>query len=707
MNNIEIENDRQNCHHIYGITVKTPNNSKISKVLMEKVIESLNNQNNAILEHVNGNGRILSLLCSSLAWQEHQKIKYQNFYKLQKRIVYASQYNLKYLENQLKKTDYKPKITYFQQEDNIENQNEDQLIIIQYGNLLNTDLTIFQNSIMILDDFDQVQDIRIFEKIQNITIEIAVNELDELITQLQMKNEQDQQQYLLDFDLESIKFVQESIQYLLNKLHQIQDDKIEKQDLIYDFLEISILNNNCSHIYDESAVFDKYLKTCEKISNLPNKKQFSLWFKFIKQAIFCYKEKQKYQNNNFSIKITNKNITILVKYYLQYLLDTLKRINFHSIIISSNTFFSNFASLQFKLVLNRTKNIKNIINCTSKGVLLIFSSFKKIKQFKVFCKKQKSDFFDQIGKYKKLFWGLEKNEMQDYIQCSKNGAILFDSYQRIFNRSFHFPGPLCQLLILVELKTINYHRYDQQQYENDEMYYLSRCFNTIVGRSLLNENDQGVLLIFTQYKQKYKWEQCLQDVFPYSCTINEYEQELKKLIQNDYYSQNDVMSIKYYFKKQFRKYPQKFKKEAKKKSLKFWNKYKQKQLLIKSQKIKKQKNENEQTQRKSKQNKKQQRYIKNKECEDQMNQLQQQQSQNKQENFIQYNNDLPEKRLDNKNEQGKKKKKESKNKNEKDVTPKKNEIDVDPKNENKQQYQQKDPSIQQSAEKNSEKQSQI
>ncbi|XP_050344952.1 regulator of telomere elongation helicase 1 homolog [Nymphalis io] len=63
---------------IYGIPVNFPFEPyEVQKVYMEKVIESLQNNTNALLESPTGTGKTLSLLCSSLAWLMLKKAQLQ------------------------------------------------------------------------------------------------------------------------------------------------------------------------------------------------------------------------------------------------------------------------------------------------------------------------------------------------------------------------------------------------------------------------------------------------------------------------------------------------------------------------------------------------------------------------------------------------------------------------------------------------------
>lgn len=64
--------------NIRGVPVSFPFEPyELQKNYMEKVIEALQNQTNAILESPTGTGKTLSLLCSTLAWIQMKKAQVQ------------------------------------------------------------------------------------------------------------------------------------------------------------------------------------------------------------------------------------------------------------------------------------------------------------------------------------------------------------------------------------------------------------------------------------------------------------------------------------------------------------------------------------------------------------------------------------------------------------------------------------------------------
>ena len=69
---------KMTTYTIRGIPVSFPFEPyQIQKDYMEKVIECLQNESNAILESPTGTGKTLSLLCSSLAWLTLKKAQVQ------------------------------------------------------------------------------------------------------------------------------------------------------------------------------------------------------------------------------------------------------------------------------------------------------------------------------------------------------------------------------------------------------------------------------------------------------------------------------------------------------------------------------------------------------------------------------------------------------------------------------------------------------
>lgn len=64
--------------NIRGVPVSFPFEPyELQKNYMEKVIEALQNQTNAVLESPTGTGKTLSLLCSTLAWIQMKKAQVQ------------------------------------------------------------------------------------------------------------------------------------------------------------------------------------------------------------------------------------------------------------------------------------------------------------------------------------------------------------------------------------------------------------------------------------------------------------------------------------------------------------------------------------------------------------------------------------------------------------------------------------------------------
>lgn len=114
----EIQMDQAKLRHHYLIRIG-PNNIPvyfpyepydIQIAYMEKVIDSLENKKNALLQSPTGTGKTLCLLCASLGWLNYRREieKYEK--KLPIRILYSSRTHsqLKQVMKELKSTAYKP-----------------------------------------------------------------------------------------------------------------------------------------------------------------------------------------------------------------------------------------------------------------------------------------------------------------------------------------------------------------------------------------------------------------------------------------------------------------------------------------------------------------------------------------------------------------------------------------------------------------------
>ena len=77
-------------YDVCGVKIKFPQEAYPSQVaMMEKIVTSLKNSQNALLESPTGSGKTLALLCAALAWQRHEHSKhkstreeYQKSYKI-------------------------------------------------------------------------------------------------------------------------------------------------------------------------------------------------------------------------------------------------------------------------------------------------------------------------------------------------------------------------------------------------------------------------------------------------------------------------------------------------------------------------------------------------------------------------------------------------------------------------------------------------
>ncbi|CAD8165603.1 unnamed protein product [Paramecium octaurelia] len=665
-------NNQFESHSIDGIQVRTPKNVMVSGEFMEKVIESLKKQQNAMLEHVKGKGRLFSLLCPALGWLKHREENSTKQEKLEKiRIVYAyySKFDQQYLEEQLRKIDYQPKISQINQQDNIQINDEDDLILIDQQSLLNSDLTAFQNSILIIDDAHQPQDNnKLLGQIEKSTIQKAINELVELFNDLQKMNNQDQKQFLQEYEFETIKIFQQRLLVLNKKFDNCENIRFSDHP-IFQFIQdfISIYDKNM--MYSQIQVQKNYL-ICSKLAKLSQLKAFADFFKFLQVAVICYQEKKyKYPNYEFKVVVDQINkqdkIEINVKYYLTHLQSRLEKLQFQSVILSSDfiqpKYLPNFhiyhtfdkreyfqtVLLQIKwasnLYDNLLMNLERFVKSIPNGILVIFSSFTSVQQFRQHCLEQQPNFFGVIEKYKKLFWGLDqkKNEIVDYIKCSEKGAILFESYEKIFNKNYHFPGHLCKGLIIAQLRALSQNCPDYSLHCEDDITYKHWNFDKILERTLLYENDKGVLIIFSLQKQIEFWYSCLKNQFRFEYDEN----QITEWFKNDQNSQNDDMLIEWYYP-QREQTKTKIQKQQKKRT----NQQDQEQDEIvqmseHSQKIKKvTKKQNQRQSQGYSKNKKSKRQIKSNEQQEQ-----QEIEEEEQENFIQQKKEETEKKQKNKN----------------------------------------------------------
>ncbi|CAK74532.1 unnamed protein product (macronuclear) [Paramecium tetraurelia] len=570
-------NDQFESYSIDRIQVRTPKNIKVSREYMEKVIESLKQHQNAILEHVNGKGRLFSLLCPALAWLKHRKDNSTQQENLERiRIVYAyhSTFDKQYLEEQLKKIDYKPKISQIKQQDNIQINDEDDLILIDQQSLHNSDLTAFQNSILIIDDADQLQDIRCLGKIEKSTIYKAVDELKELINEVQKMNMQDQTKFYQEFEPHTIEIIKKKLLQLYEKFDECKNYFRLKGHPIIKFIQdfVSIYGNKNYVQYQINCVQKNYL-TCSKLAKLSKLKAFADCFKFIQIAVICYEENY-YEQPNYLFKAITDQINmqdniveIQVKQYLTHLEKRFEKLQFQSIILSSNCILPTYlpyfhinhtfdnreyiktvlVEIQYQshLFKNLFMKLEKFVKSIPNGILVIFSGFNQVEQFRQYCLEQQPNFFGVIEQYKKVFWGLDKktNEIADYIKSSEKGAILFDSYEKIFNKNYHFPGHLCKGLIVAQWKTLSQKMPEFQLFNDDIQYYQNRYFDNILGRSLLYENDKGVLIIFCYQNQikQLKWWIRNQSTLEYD------EDQIAEWFKNGQNSQNDDTLIESYY----------------------------------------------------------------------------------------------------------------------------------------------------------------
>ncbi|CAD8182973.1 unnamed protein product [Paramecium pentaurelia] len=512
---------------ISQVDVWTPKNVKVSIELMKDVIQTLQREENVLLEYVNTEVRIFSLLCSSLAWLKSQKENSTNLEKQKSlRIVYVSQ-NQAYLnqaEEQLKKTIYKTKLIYFKEDLSLNQILEHDLIFMTKDSLISYEQQDLKNSILIFDSFECVQDQILLTKISSKAIENAKKELEDLASKRQ-------QMKPFSSELHSYENIKKLMQYFLEFQFINQYDKRLNIDIKL-IIENYFIKRNLS--------FNKYMEQVQEILKQQNASKLdnlSLWFIFIKSAYKLSINKYDFMDNYTSYINKNKNgnvIFICLKYYSQYMLDHLRNLKFQSIIISSKYLSSPYDQfpnkIKIKHILDQSqffqtfyiqshnqnfgllKTLNNIYKSIPNSILVIFQQRDKIKEFKDYCEKEQSNIFLEMEKKKKLFWAQkgQKYKPYEFITSSKDGAILFETYSGIFKKEFNSPNSFqfCKAIILTCMCEPNHYKVEEIQYVNDDkslQYFYNRSFNRIIQRTLLQENKNGVLIIYDQKEKMYKW----------------------------------------------------------------------------------------------------------------------------------------------------------------------------------------------------------
>ncbi|CAD8084336.1 unnamed protein product [Paramecium primaurelia] len=180
--------------------------------------------------------------------------------------------------------------------------------------------------------------------------------------------------------------------------------------------------------------------------------------------------------------------------------------------LNQSQFFQTFYIQSHNENFGLLKTLNNIYKSIPNSILVIFQQRDKINEFKNYCEKEQSNIFLEMEKKKKLFWAQkgQKYKPYDFITSSKDGAILFETYSGIFKKEFNFPNSFqfCKAIILTCMCEPNYFKVEEVQYANDEIslqYFQNRSFNRIIQRTLLQENKNGVLIIYDQKEKMYKW----------------------------------------------------------------------------------------------------------------------------------------------------------------------------------------------------------
>ncbi|CAD8180865.1 unnamed protein product [Paramecium octaurelia] len=512
----------QNKYTICGVEIWTPKLVKAPEKLMHKVISTLQNQQQALLEHVNQEERVISLLCSSLAWlQSLTKNSFSSEQSKNLKIVYAYPEENKKIqaEGYLQKTKYRPRIKYYKSESGTAEIKDCDLIFVTHEDLLSCKQESFNNSILIFDNYPSFNMHKSLNKISVKTINNSLVELNKL------NNFKSEDTYFLDSQW--VELSRNAMEIFKDKLKEPHSDR---QKQIKQLLVEQFTNNQQLKKYKKT--FNEYANSCQqflKISNTLKLTSLIDWIKFIEIVQEWDKNKEEYQENYlFVVNQSSKNATLYIylNYYSQYVLDHLRNLKFQSIIISSKSQFSpqdNFLNkIQIKHKIDQSEYFqtffiqskdkyvslyntlielqKNIPN----GIVVIFQKKEGITLFKNYCETQTPNNLKEIEKNKILFWGNQKYDQRNFISSQKEGVILFESYEGIQKKSvFKSPNSFqfCNGLILVDMKQPTYYISTLMNVQ----YFKNRSFNNIIEKVLLQENKNRVLIIFDQDEELQNW----------------------------------------------------------------------------------------------------------------------------------------------------------------------------------------------------------
>ncbi|CAK85790.1 unnamed protein product (macronuclear) [Paramecium tetraurelia] len=521
----------QNKSVICQVEIWTPKNCvKASEKLMHGVISTLQNQQKVLyiisinnrLEHANQKERVLSLLCSSLAWLGSLKQNSSNSEQFKTlKIVYASpeENQLKQAEGYLQKTIYRPKFNYFKNESGIAEIQDCNLIFVTYENLLSCRQGGFNNSILIFDNYPCFQIQKRLTKISTKTIQNSLVELN------QFNNFKSKDTSILDTQwVELSRNVMESFSdYLKEKTSQ---EILQRLVECYKFKQYKKSFNEYANSCQEQLLrISSYLKESNtlKLTSLID------WLKFIQIVQEWDKNKQGYDGNYQLQMNTSKKQTTLylyLNYYSQYVLDHLEKLKFQSIIISSQSQFSpqdNFLNnIQIKHKIDQSEYFQTfyiqsndkwvslyntlikVYKVIPNSIVVIFKKLSDVKIFHEYCETQKPNILKEIDKHKILFWGNSKYDQKIFISLQREGAIWFDTYQGISKKklfkstnSFQF----CNGLILVDMNQPTSNITSTMNLQ----YFKNRFFNNLIEKVLLHDNKNRVLIILDMKEELQKW----------------------------------------------------------------------------------------------------------------------------------------------------------------------------------------------------------